>query len=272
MLWPLIAGLALFAIIACAVRGPRLLQVLGVAALLGVAGWFFHGTSAEGLPGEPIGFYSSLRHLAPALAVGLVLAPLAPGLRSQRARAVLLVGMLALLPFVDASGAHWISSFLALAVVIGLLVFAALLGAMRWHPERLRGRGAVLAVAGGLALAVAAVWAIQDPYLEHRYRRVVILPPGIYQAARWARHLSDTRIATTSDRPYALLGTDLSNTVIYPGDHRGDGGFTDWRTCPQWRRALNRGGFRYAVIGYDRTHPPLRTPPPRPAGSPVIPR
>ena len=70
MLWPLIAGLALFAIIACAVRGPRLLQVLGVAALLGVAGWFFHGTSAEGLPGEPIGFYSSLRHLAPALAVG----------------------------------------------------------------------------------------------------------------------------------------------------------------------------------------------------------
>ncbi len=262
VLWPLLACLASFAILACALRGNRLLRVLAVAALLGVAGWFLHGTSAEGPPGEPIGFFSSLRHVAPSLAVGLVLAPLAPGLRSPPARAVLVVAMLVLLPFVDASGAHWIEGFLALAVVIGVGVFTALLVAMRSRPQRLRGRPMALAAAGGFALAVAAIWAIQVPYLEHRYRSATIRPAGLAAAARWARHLSDTRIATTSDRPYALLGTDLSNTVIYPGRQE-DGRFTDWRSCPQWRRALNRGGFRYAVISYDRIDPALRTPPPQ---------
>ncbi len=262
VLWPLIAGLALFVIGACILRGPRLLRVLGVAALLGVAGWFFHGTSAEGPPGEPIGFFSSLRHLAPVLAVGLVLAPLAPGLRSPMARLGLLVAMLALVPFVDASGAHWVSKYLGLAMAIGLLTFAALLAAMRWPPARLSRRSAALGAGAALVLGAAFLWAIQGPYLDHRYRRADITPPGLSAAARWARHFSDTRIATTSDRPYALLGTDLSNTVVYLGHHHGDGDFTDWTTCEQWRRALNRGDFRYAVISYDRPGPGLGFPPP----------
>jgi hypothetical protein len=274
--WPLVAGLALFAIGACLVRGSWLLRILGLAALLGVAGWFFHGTSAEGPPGQPIGFYSSLRHVAPMIAVGLALAPLAPGFRSSRARDALLVGSLALLPFVDASGIRWIGHYLAVAVVIGLAVFAALLAAQRWRPDRISGRPALLAGAGGLVLAVVAIWAIQAPYLERRYgalRAIAISPTGLADAARWARHFSDARIATTSDRPYALYGTDLSNTVVYPGHHHGDGDFTDWRTCPQWRRALNRGRFRYAVIGYDRIEPPLRSPPPQAAwiaGDPAV--
>ncbi len=264
--WPLIAGLALFAIGACLARGSWLLRIIGLAALLGVAGWFFHGTSAEGPPGEPIGFYSSLRHVSPVLAVGLALAPLAPGLRSSRARDALLVGSLALLPFVDAEGIGWIGEYLVVAVVIGLAVFAALLAALRWRPELVSGRPAILAGAGMLVLAVVSIGAIQAHYLDHRYRSLrgaPISPPGLADAARWARHFSGQRIATTSDRPYALYGTDLSNTVVYPGRHHRDGDFTDWRTCPQWRRALNDGRFRYAVIGYDRTGPALRFPPPQ---------
>jgi hypothetical protein len=263
VLWPLLAGLALFVILAFALRGPGLFRVLGIAALLGVAGWFLHGTSAEGPPGEPIGFFSSLRHVAPALVVGLALAPLAPGLRSERARVALLVAMLVSLPFVDASGANWVSGYLWPAVAIGLAVFAVLLAAIRWPPGRLARGPLVLGAGAALAIAVAGLWAIQDSYLEDRYRRAAdIRPGGVAAAARWARDLEDTRIATTSDRSYALLGIDLSNTVIYPGQRHGDGGFTDWRTCPEWRRALNRGGFRYAVIAYDNVDLGRGPPPP----------
>ena len=110
---------------------------------------------------------------------------------------------------------------------------------------------------------MAGLWVVQDSYLGNRYRRAAdIQPAGVAAAARWARGIDDTRIATTSDRSYALLGTDLSNTVIYPGRHHDDGGFTDWRTCQQWRRALNRGSFRYAVIAYDNKDLGRGPPPP----------
>ena len=176
-----------------ALRGPpHCFRVLAVAALLGVAGWFFHGTSAEGPPGEPIGFFSSLRHVAPSLAVGLALAPLAPGLRSPPARAVLLVAMLAL-----------------------SALRRCLRGPLDQRLPRARGRDRSRASSppcsprcqrgprsgcpgrrwrwrrrGALALAVAAVWAIQVPYLEHRYRTRHDPPAGLAAAARWARHLS----------------------------------------------------------------------------------
>ena len=277
VLWPLLLALAAYGIVAFALRGPPIFRVIAFAALLGVAGWLFHGTSAEGPAGDPIGFFSSLRHVAPSLVVGLALVPLAPELRSDRARAVLLVALLAMVPFADASGADWTSGFLGAAIAVGAVVLAALLAAARWPPERLT-RGA-LALGGGVALVLAAagLWAIQVPYLDDRYRDARIEPPGLAAAARWARRIEDARIATTSDRSYALLGTDLSNTVIYPGRRGSGGGFTDWTRCSQWRRALNRGRFRYAVIAYDNEKLGRAPPPPEaawiatdPAATPVL--
>ena len=135
VLWPLLLALAAYGIVAFALRGPPIFRVIAFAALLGVAGWFFHGTSAEGPAGEPIGFFSSLRHVAPSLVVGLALVPLAPELRSDRARAVLLVALLAMVPFADASGADWTSGFLGAAIAVGAVVLAALLAAMPGGPR-----------------------------------------------------------------------------------------------------------------------------------------
>ncbi|MFN8161673.1 MAG: hypothetical protein U0R52_11595 [Solirubrobacterales bacterium] len=249
VLWPLLVALAVFVTVACLARGPGLLRVLAVAVVLGAAGWLFHGTSAEGPPGEPIGFLSSLRHVAPVVALALALAPLSPGLRSARGRLGLLVGLLVLLPFAAASGAPWIGGYLGSAIAVGLAAFGLLTLALLSPPLGGRALAAVWAVAL-LALA-GGVWALQRSYLDDRYRAAEIIPAGLSDAARWARGVEDTRIATTSDRSYPLLGTDLSNTVDYLGRHH-RGTFRDIPTCRQWRRALDRGDYRYAVVSYDR--------------------
>ncbi|HKA67456.1 MAG TPA: hypothetical protein VKG03_06070, partial [Solirubrobacterales bacterium] len=74
-------------------------------------------------------------------------------------------------------------------------------------------------------------------------------------AFKWARSITDARIATTSTRQYPLFGTDLSNHVQFVGEERPHGGFEAPATCPAWRRELNAGRYDYVVTTRDRIEP-----------------
>ena len=64
----------------------QLLRVIGLAGLAAVLAWLIAPTSASGPAGEPRGFESGLRYLAPALILGLALLPVAPPLRARLRR------------------------------------------------------------------------------------------------------------------------------------------------------------------------------------------
>jgi hypothetical protein len=249
IVWPLLAAAALLGLtlsLAAASRrwagntpirreiGPstsgceadRVLALAGAVGLAAALAWLVSPTSASGPDGMPRGFESGLRYLAPAFVLGLALLPAAPLVR----------GLIARLP---AGRSH----------------FSLLSGE---KCER-----SVLVLFGALALLLVAIagYPVQRHYLENRYAKPTFSTPGLDAAFRWARGISDSRIATTSTRQYPLFGTDLSNRVAYLGVHRPHGGFEEIDTCRAWREALDAGDYDYAVTTYDRLE----------AGNPVFP-
>jgi hypothetical protein len=258
--WPVLVLLAAAGLALSVTRSAEvMLRVCGGTGIVLLAVWLLGPTSASGPDGAPRGFVSGLRYLVPALAVGLSLLPLAPRLRSPSGRWAVLLALAILLPFTDASATPWYSGYLAAAVAVG--VVAATLPLALGSP-RLRSlpRGA-LAVAAVvvLALAVAAGERGQRSYLRNRYADPHFSVAGLDAAFRWARNLSDVRIATTGTRQYPLFGTELSNRVQFVGVHRANAGFVRPRSCPAWRRAVNAGDYDYLVVTRDRFEP--RKPP-----------
>ncbi len=252
-LWPLIAGLAIVALIAClAPRRDPLLRVLAAVGLITVAAWLAGPASAAGPAGMPLSFESGLRYLAPALIIGLALLPVAAGAQRGGRRALLALLLLAALLCSDASGAAWYSGYRAGAVAVAALTVAAivLLGSPRLR--RLPAAGLAAAGAAILLLAVAAGWVEQRRYLDHRYADPQFAAPGLNAAFRWARSLDGQRIATTATRQYPLWGTELSNRVAYVGLHRPHGGFVRATSCRQWRRLIDDGDYDYVVASLDR--------------------
>ena len=79
----------------------------------------------------------------------------------------------------------------------------------------------------------------------HWYNNAIVLPE-IY---RWARDIQDSRIVIVGTfLQYPLYGTDSSNFVQYIAV-RGEGGTSNAVTdCATWRRALNEGDYRYVMI------------------------
>jgi hypothetical protein len=250
--WPLLAALALSALLLCllplrcsfspryrekeqrGIGGPDAsLRVAGFAGFAVVLAWLIAPTSASGPDGMPRGFESGLRYLAPALVLGLALLPAA----------------LSLMP-------------------VGLPT--RLRGARLGHPpngrilkmpaslgRHLSGRGVPKAGAAALVLAAAIAigYPIQRHYLQNRYASPTFAAPGLNAAFKWANQISGARIATTSTRQYPLYGRDLSNRVQYVGIETAHGGFVPPSTCPQWRRLLNTGNYDYVVATRDRIEP-----------------
>ena len=255
VLWPPILVAALAGALLClGRRSDRVLRACAVVALALVAAWLVAPASASGPDGAPLGFLSGLRYLVPALALGLALLPLAPPLRSPAARWATLGGIALAMPFTVASGSPWYSGYLVAAVLAGALAvgLAALIGS-GW-PAAHR-RSAIAAAVGAAILLVAAGERGQRTYLENRYADPGFTAPGLDAAFKWARSLSNRRIATTSTRQYPLFGTDLSNRVRFVGLHRPEAGFVSPSTCRSWRRALNEGGYDYVVASLDRNEP-----------------
>jgi hypothetical protein len=152
--------------------------------------------------------------------------------------------------------------YLAPALVLGLALLPTVPPLRRFlaSPGRgpnsgVRPRSWLALVAAALVLVVVAGYPVQRRYLENRYANPTFSTPGLDAAFKWARDLSDSRIATTSTRQYPLFGTDLSNRVDYLGVHRPHGGFEEIETCRAWRHALNAGDYDYAVATFDRIEP-----------------
>jgi hypothetical protein len=106
-----------------------------------------------------------------------------------------------------------------------------------------------------LAVAVAAGWAEQVHYLDHRYE-------DTYTAwdmdgpLRWARDVRDANIAVGGIRgvftQYGLYGTDLSNHVQWLGRVGAHDTFQRIGTCEEWRRAIDDGGYTHVVTAFDQ--------------------
>jgi hypothetical protein len=227
VLWPLLLGLALVGLLSC--LGHRSEPALRVAAAVGLAAglaWLIAPTSASGPDGMPRGFESGLRYLAPALALGLALLPVAPTLRTR---------------------------LVSLPLTSSFPVYMP--GKRRSQRVAGWGRRAWLA---GIALLVAAVglgYPVQRHYLQNRYTDPTFTAPGLDVAFAWAQGISDARIATTSTRQYPLFGRDLSNQVDYVGEEQPHGGFAAPTTCRRWRRLIDAGHYGYVVASRDRVEP-----------------
>jgi hypothetical protein len=236
ILWPLLLALALTGLVLTCASRDRVLVVAGLTGFAVVLAWLIAPTSASGPEGLPRGFESGLRYLAPALVLGLTLAPVALFARLREAgmgcppaqrRPVFRPG--------DSGGQP------------------------QTHPAKNPASGGTpharpVALAL-LLLAVAIGYPVQRHYLDNRYANPTFAAPGLNSAFAWADDLSDARIATTSTRQYPLYGTDLSNYVQYIGEEQPNGGFTAPTTCRQWRRLLNAGHYDYVVTSRDRIEP-----------------
>jgi len=91
---------------------------------------------------------------------------------------------------------------------------------------------------------------VQGRYLRSRY---TFRPSVSHLSGVWAyfRRVHGARVGVVGTYgeffSYPLFGLDLSNQVRYVADHGPHGSFTPIASCPAWRRAVNRGRFRYLV-------------------------
>ncbi len=112
-----------------------------------------------------------------------------------------------------------------------------------------------MALAGvALAAGVAAGYGEQDHYLTHRYEDTG-QAQDLANALRWSRDVRDARIAVAGIRAvftqYPFYGTDLSNRVQWLGVRGPHDSYQRIPNCPQWRRAINAGGFTHVVTTFD---------------------
>jgi hypothetical protein len=259
--WPLLVILALTGIVLSLWKDsdpPRRIAAL-VALALALA-WIAAPTSASGPEGEPAGFESGLRYLAPALAVAMALLGAATGRRDRMLGWTVLGAIVLLAPFLLLGGRSWGLFELLAALFASAALFAVLFAALVLTR---RGRGPAPtgsrpALAAGVVLVASVVlagMAVQDRYFENRYASPEFTTPGLSEAFVWARGVEGEEIGTNATRQYPLFGTELGNEVQYlgvPGPH---GGFVKVDSCEQFRDAVARGDYRYLVLTLDRENP-----------------
>ncbi len=251
-----IAGVAL-----CLGRGSgparRTGAVVGLALVLA---WLVAPTSASGPDGSPAGFVSGLRYLAPALAVGMALVGSGFGPRGPGARWLAMGTLLLLAPFTIDAGGGWAFHHWLIAIAVGAVFWVAALALVAaWRPmlapRWVRATQGVGAVALGLTglFVVLAGQPVQRHYFEHRYASPEFTTPGLAEAFVWARGIAGERVGTTATRQYPLFGLKVDNRVQFVGVKRPHGGFVKAESCPEFRKAVNDGSFRYLVTALDRS-------------------
>ena len=213
-LWPLVVlGALAGALLAAGWGRNRLLRWVGGVALFGVLVYLFTPLGAGGLEGAPTYFAINTRFAIPALAIGIVLLPLARGLEALERRWALLAALVFVFVLTDDVEALLRSSHLGFGVIVGLVAIAvpllALAARHRWVPGR-------EALAAGLALValpiVVAGYAVQNDYLRDRYSGGD--PRAELDASyHWADGVSDARIGlagtTAGVLQYGYYGADL---------------------------------------------------------------
>jgi hypothetical protein len=255
-LWPLVLAGAIVAALAALIWGrDRIVRAIGAVALFGFLAYLFTPLSAAGAEGAPEAFRINIRYLYGALLVGLVLAPLPRAFDQGRRRWWLLGALVALLVVTDRADAVARDpdrAFALLVVGLAVLVPAVLLLA--------RGRGAsrgiLLSGAAALALTVVALgYPVQRHYLEERFGNEVAAEaiPGmdLDSAYRWARGVEGARIGLAGTSAgfarYGFYGADLSNRVVYLGEHGPHGAFNAIPSCAAFRAAVDAADLDYLV-------------------------
>jgi hypothetical protein len=253
-LWPLVVVAAIAgAALVIARRGYPLLQLLGGAALFGLAAYLVTPLSAAGEQGAPVAFAINIRFAIPALVIGLALLPLGRGLEERRAGWALLVAMLVVLVITDRSDAVLREPERAFGVLMALLVVAVPAALLFLRHNRLLDAWSVGAGFVVLVLLVAAIgYPVERDYLRSRWRD---FDPQQHldSAYRWAAEVRDARIGlagtTIGFLGYGFYGKDLSNQVQYLGREDPHGSFNAIRTCAGFRRAVDAADLDYLVTG-----------------------
>ena len=226
-------------------------RMLGLVALVSAVAYLVTPESAAGPAGTALGFAFNLRYAAPALALCLVVAPLAPVFSDQRVRLALLA-LLAIVLIATFTAPHlWASGRVAGAIVLAVAMAVAAT-ATRWRP--------VPALAVAIVIVAAGGYVVQRHYMRVRYA----YQPGISSLTRvWAyfRRIHHARVGIVGTFggffSYPLAGLDDSNQVIYVARRGPHGSFTPIVSCTAWRSAVNAQRLRYLVTtpGRDPWHP-----------------
>lgn len=268
--WILLGVLAIGGLVLC--LGPKSGPARRTGAVVGitlVCAWLVAPTSASGPAGEPNGFVSGLRYLAPALAVCLALLGSGIGPRGSQARWLVTGLLLILAPVTIAFGDGWDGKDWLVACVIATfswIVCLILLGVWRVRSGRPRAAGRSpskpVAWAGGAAVAflVLCGFGVQRYYFEHRYASPDFTIPALSKAFVWARDQSGLRIGTNATRQYPLWGEKLGNKVGFIGIERPHGGFVKAESCRNFIRAANSGDYDFLVLTLDREGQKLDSP------------
>lgn len=252
--WPLILGAAILGPLACVVRGSdRTTRVLGLVALASWLAYTVTPESAAGPSGHPAGFAFNLRYAAPALTLALAVGPLALAGAGRRTRLTTVVALALVLIVTLVQDRLWPGGYTAPGLLVGAVAIAAALlaASASGRAPRLRARSAALAGILALAGAGAALgYAGERHYLRGRY----VYEPHVSSLARvweWFRgvhHASVGLVGTFGGFfAYPLFGLDDSDRVTYVGHRGAHGSFTAIGSCPEWRRTLNAGGYRFVV-------------------------
>ncbi len=244
------------------VSSQAAVRMLGFVALFSLAAYLITPETAAGPAGDPLGFAFNLRYLAPALALALSVAPLAPALRSTPAvRTGVVVVLAILLAGTVAQPALWPSSHAAGAIVLGVAALAVIALIALGREARVT-RAIPAAVVIGLVLlaGAAAGYGLQGHYLRGRY---AYQPNVSYLAKVWAlfRTVHDARVGVVGTFggffSYPFYGLDVSNRVTYVAQRGPHGSFTPITTCARWRSQVNADHLKYIITtpARDPWHP-----------------
>lgn len=237
-------------------------RMLGFVALFSLAGYLITPETAAGPAGDPLGFAFNLRYLAPALALSLSVAPLAPALSSPPARTGVVVALAVLLAGTVAQPQLWPNAHAAGAIVIGVAVLAVLALVALGRQARMSPALATAVAVIGLVLVAGAAggYRLQGHYLRGRY---AYQPNVSYLARVWAlfRTVHDARVGVVGTFggffAYPLYGLDDSNRVQYVADRGPHGSFTQVASCARWRAQVNSDHLKYLITtpARDPWHP-----------------
>ncbi len=267
------------------VSSQAVVRMLGFVALFSLAAYLITPETAAGPAGDPLGFAFNLRYLAPALALALSVAPLAPALSAAPPARTGVVAVLAvILAGTVAQPALWPNAHAAGSILIGVAVLAvlALFALGRQVRVSLALATAVAAIGLVLVAGAAAGYRLQGHYLRGRY---AYQPNVSYLARVWAlfRTVHHARVGVVGTFggffAYPLYGLDDSNRVQYLAERGPHGSFTPIATCARWRAQVNSDHLKYIITtpARDPWHANMLSPSPEtrwtatdPAATPVF--
>jgi hypothetical protein len=253
--WGILALAAGGVVAAVALRRPPVLRVLGWVAVVAAVGYLIT-PQFLGFPSAPSFFVYNVRYAAPALVLGLILAPFAIPAEPRWLRTAALVVGLTLLAVTELDSAIWPTDIgnppfapplqgtpaivgATLAIALTVIVVAASSPPVRPY---VRSTSTYAVVA---AVLVGGGWLVSGSYEKGRYADTGPLP----HIFAWARSVQRARIALVGTvAQYPLLGTDDSNFVQYLGRRTSHGGYDAFSNAAEWQSALRAGHYGWVVV------------------------